>query len=762
MADSSRCRTNWLGLMGAIVLACTLLLCASDALLYAQGGWRSTPVVSELWLGKAEVVDSTAMPGIVFTNDGLIYLAFSLRGGEWHYYTKDHPAGRGVFSGFSPVFRPGGSQSYSAGAGNLLAVDSGSTLHYISAFAVPDPCLQYASNQLNDTVLTSFGYLDDVGSQSCGGKLGGASTAVDGTGRLHMVSIIDDALFYFTRVAGVWSPGVRISDPSSIAQAPSIGVTPSGYVHVAYLTRATSSASDAAINYVGGIGGMFSDPVTLGSRNGQESDGVPSLAVDQSGACHIAFADQSSGNLPSIRYARNVGGVWSKVESVLEDSRYAFGDVSLAADRYGAVHIVAAYRMNHPDSLPDGELLYVRNAGAGWSQPMNITANDLEEGAVNQGNGFTALHDSMLAVVYTVRDARGDYSIALSQFEINFNPLLEISSDTINLGERYADAETWTVNTAIDVRNGGGALYGALHLGDVTVLDAVPQGLTLAPVQKPGAIPGETSASLPFSLSGSETGPFSMRVVVGSNGGADTIVLVGTMRKQVAAAHVLQLSSDTINVGSLASLRCTVTPALVEGDAIDALSFKVNFPARSLFPQRAVLSDPNGSATLTSAYDGAGNLILTIRAAEGNVLTGETLFTVELEGLLTGEFVNEVGLTLNSAPSHFDPQLVSGTVYLYGCDVGKDLHFNKAGFAGRIAPNPVNDILGFDYIAPVDVPVSLYLIDLRGTEHLATNLPAGTGEPQQAGVDIATLAPGLYFVRLHVGERVVTDMMIKE
>lgn len=745
--------------MRAIFVVLAILSGACRAA-FAQGEWQSVPVASELWLGGAEPIDEVAAPGVVITGEGLVYIAFSLRRGEWRYYTKDHPSWRGTFSGFSPVFSPEGTPPVSGMSNNMLALDSLSTLHYVTSYETPETCLQYAANRLNDTILTSFNYLENVGPRTCGNVAPGAAVAADAAGNVHLVGSIDNRIFYFRRSGGVWSEGVRLSDSVDDSFSPSIGVTPSGQVHVVYLFRPLSPGREVYLGYVTGSGDVFTEPTVISGGRGETVD-HGALVVDAEGACHVAWIDNTNTGACALRYAGNRDGLW-KSESVLENMPFGSGNPSLAVDYYGGVHIVGSCNGLHPDSARDENLYYVRNAGGGWSAPVRITENGVRDIADNRGNGFIALRDSMLAVVYTAQGADNKASIMLSQHTIDFDPVSSVESDTISIGTRYADAEEWTIDTTIAIRNGGAPLYRALRLGDVTMVDAQPPTLSFTSAQMPGDIRGGDAALLPVTLKGSGTGPFSLRIAIESNGGADTVVLVGSVRRPAAPARALHLGSDTIEVGSLASILCTVDPPLAEADGVQSLSMRIHFPARSLFPRRVMPADRNAGTTIKSSYDGAGTLSITVTGKDGRPLAGSRLFTVELEGLLTGEFVNEVMPAVDSIPEVFNPELFAGTVYLYGCEVGTDVHFGKAGFAGRIAPNPVRDVLSFNYVAPAEVPVSVYLVDLLGTEHLATTLPAGTGEPQEAGIQLGTLSPGLYFVRLRVGERVVTDMMIKE
>lgn len=749
--------------MRALFVAVAILsgaCCAAFAQGEGQGEWQTTPVVSELWLGGAEPVDQWAAPGIVINREGLVYIAFSLRGGEWRYYTKDHPASRGTFSGFSPLFSPQGSAPASGLSSNLLALDSLSTLHYITSYETPETCLQYAANRLNDTILTSFNYLENVGPGACGAAPIGASVAADAAGNIHLAGTVGNHVFYFRRSGGIWSEGVRISDSVEESFSPSIAVTPSGQVHILYLSHPLSPGQETYLNYVSGSGNVFGEPTVISGGRG-ESVNRGALVVDAEGVCHAVWTDITNMQMTALYYGVNRGGIW-KSEVVLGSLLYETTLPSVAVDHYGGAHIVGGYSALHPDSVRDDNLYYMHNAGSGWSAPVRITENGVRDVAYNRGNGFIALRDSILAVVYTSIAPGDKASIMLSQRTIGFDPVTAVESDTIDLGTRYADADGWTIDTTISIRNGGAPLYRALRLGNVTLIDAQPAALTFTSADVPGDIRGGDAALLPVTLKGSLTGPFSLRIAIESNGGADTVVLTGRVRKPAAVARTLQLGSDTIEVGSLASVSCTVDPPLAETDGVQSLSIRIHFPARSLFPRRVVPADLNASATLTSSYDGAGTLSITVTGKNGRPLAGRRLFTVELEGLLTGEFVNDVTPVVDSIPEVFNPELVAGHVYLYGCEVGTDVHFGKAGFAGRIAPNPVRDVLSFDYVAPDEVPVSVYLMDLLGTEHLATTLPAGTGEPQEAGIQLGTLPPGLYFVRLRVGERVVTDLMIKE
>lgn len=729
----------------------------------AQHGWRNSLVVSrQLWLGQPVRLDASAMPAVTIAPGGLTYVAFSLEGGRYRYYSKDFPGYWGTFNGFSPIFRLRAGNVVQSGPAHLLAVDSASTLHYVTSTTESDACLEHATNRLNDTILTGFGYLNRIGNVSCGPALGGASTAVDAQGVLHMVCTIGESVMYFRRTGAGWSSGVRLSESGSVATAPSLAVSPSGTVHVTFVSANAPQGDVTTLNYTTGSDDTFDEPYALALRDGDGAYGVAAIVHNGDEKCHVVYVDQSTGSVPSVKYVTGSGAGWSAPETAVADMRYSFGDVSVACDRYGAVHIVAGYAMRHRDSVRDAELMYVENAGGNWSKPVSLTANEVDDVPANQGNGFVALRDSLLAAVYTTDDGAGNYSVALSRRMIDFNPVLELASDTVRFEARKGslDGEPNRYDTAISIANRGARLYRSLEVTGIRLLDAVPSSISLEPAALPDPVRGGDSYALPVALFVRDYGAFSARVEISSNGGMDTVVFAGAILDPNPTIHALRLDTSRTDVGAIARLTCRMTPPLDSLEGVDRLTLRMQFNPDALFPRRVLVANP--TRLVPAANSGRGSLDIVISGERGASLHGDTLFTIEFEGLLTGEPENDVQLHVVPAHPLFEPSARPGLVRLDGCEVARDLAFGKGGFADRIAPNPVHDVLSFRYLAPPDVPVSVQLVDLLGATRPENELPAGTGEVQDARIDLRSLSPGLYFVRLRVGDLIVTDTMIKE
>ena len=723
------------------VIVGMVLFLAATSCLYAQQAWTSRTVSTSQ--------DTLSFPCIVFTPDHGFFILYN-RSDQLHYWITQPDSGLIYYS-----VRRINSQAPNINTKlNLLNSDSNSSLHFMAALGETSSCLQYATTEGGGTN-TSFSVMQNLEPEICDNSMDGGASGVDTSGRLHLILQHRDSLRYLYRLGdGTWSQMVTIPAPTRIIRSPSMTVTPSGELHITYIGH-NLPEDERTIFYIRGIDQVFDPPLSLASRSGDRSDDAAPVVLDPNGMPHILFTDHSTNALPSLKILSKNESGWEEAETIVEGADYRFGDISLEVDRYGAMHVLAGYALDDGATLSDKEIGYTENADGFWSPFMPITANDIDDDVSNPGNGFTAIRDSLLmAVSVSDHSDIGWTSVLLSRTILDFSPELAISPDTVDLGRIFSNR----IDTAITIRNLGKRLYEALNPDMIGEVKTSLVDLSFPFSQPVPPIPGGNSAELPFSLSFKQTGSFEIPLAITSNGQQKTLLVRGTIEAPAVAERRFRLDTTEVNVGEVGELICRVDPPFVEQEEVYDLTFHLDVEPDALFPR--TVSPTHQARLLIWKYDQTGKITITLKG-EGEAITGNELFRIDFEGLLTGKPRNQVELDVSS-PSLQEVRTDPGSVVIHGCETGRIESFGKGGFAGQLAPNPATDGIEVSYIAPLNVPVSFQLFDSYGRLCTQQELAAGTGEVQKKKIELDAIPSGLYFIELHIGQRVVTGQLIRE
>jgi uncharacterized repeat protein (TIGR01451 family) len=210
-----------------------------------------------------------------------------------------------------------------------------------------------------------------------------------------------------------FAPPLNVSNNPDRSSDPQLAVDESGAVHVVWQQETpwvevfyARRASD----------GSWSSPQNISNNPG--SWRRPQLAVDRSGAVHVVWQQETPGN-PAIFYARRSSdGSWSTPQNI--SSNYYSEFPQLAVDGGGAVHVV--WRQG-------SEVFYARRSSDGtWSSPQNISNTpDCSESQQLAVDGGGIVHvvwedcspESGIDIFYARRSTDGTWS---SPQNISNNP----------------------------------------------------------------------------------------------------------------------------------------------------------------------------------------------------------------------------------------------------------------------------------------------------------------------------------------------------
>ncbi|MFI5180209.1 MAG: PKD domain-containing protein [Thermoanaerobaculia bacterium] len=196
---------------------------------------------------------------------------------------------------------------------------------------------------------------------------------------------------------------------------PVIAVGPAGEVYVAFEDGhiypdgiTVVKSTDGGSSFTGPYGVVaFRGLSVLTGGGGVRASSYPTLAVDATGALHLAFAATKStatSDRADIIYTRSVnGGVnWSTLVTLNDDATattQAFPWLAVAAD--GSVAVKWADRRNDArnDGLTDVYMAISRDGGATWGKNFRITDTNWVYGPIEAGvaSGYHGEYDGLAA-----------------------------------------------------------------------------------------------------------------------------------------------------------------------------------------------------------------------------------------------------------------------------------------------------------------------------------------------------------------------------
>lgn len=191
--------------------------------------------------------------------------------------------------------------------------------------------------------------------------------ALDGAGRAYIAYHTHDGSDYEIEVryqenqrgaapSGGWVTR-PVTDNAVNDEYPSIAIDGSGAIHIAYQSYDTAAHFyDVWYATYNGSAWSFSQVTASAFLD----DIAPSLALDGTGKAHIAWEITSGVDIPEIGYATNASGAW--ITTTLTANTEHDTNPSLAVDGSGQAHIAYEYY--------DGtqyHIYYTSNAGGAWA-----------------------------------------------------------------------------------------------------------------------------------------------------------------------------------------------------------------------------------------------------------------------------------------------------------------------------------------------------------------------------------------------------------
>jgi hypothetical protein len=202
----------------------------------------------------------------------------------------------------------------------------------------------------------------------------------------------------------------------------------------------------------------------------------------------------------------------------------------------------------------------------------------------------------------------------------------------------------------------------------------------------------------------------------------------------------------------------------IDADAeLDGYEVKLRLEPKSIYPHRVISPDRDQHGELASMQVSRDGAIVISRSSAGASLTGNILFQLEFEGLITGQPLNPVLIERITSGSDLDFRVAgNGLVILSGCAITHQNGFGKSIWIEGVSPSPAESDLRVEYVAPAGAVPLLRMIDLTGADAASMQLEPGTGGTQNVQVDVTRLPSGIYMLELRDGvERSVVPVIIR-
>lgn len=205
------------------------------------------------------------------------------------------------------------------------------------------------------------------------GKGHQASVASDAEGRVHLAYRSGDDICYRQSTDGgrTWTDEVKVAATAEVSMKPTIAVTRTGTVGVAWLEDCRDhSSNDIYIAVSKDAGQTWSAPVDVSHTSGVTD--APALAAGPKGAFHVVWSDTSETHTqPDIfySYSYNDGQSWVHPLNISRSHGHASGHPALAVGSDGVCHVAwtdSCEDLKHPH-------IYVTNGREdGWSKPVAL------------------------------------------------------------------------------------------------------------------------------------------------------------------------------------------------------------------------------------------------------------------------------------------------------------------------------------------------------------------------------------------------------
>ncbi len=217
------------------------------------------------------------------------------------------------------------------------------------------------------------------------------------------------------------------------------------------------------------------------------------------------------------------------------------------------------------------------------------------------------------------------------------------------------------------------------------------------------------------------------------------------------AARRLVLDTLTRNVNEQFVMNVNAVPPFEPGDGVTSVKLMLRYDRQALY-LRALQPIPGAGDDVQYLDSGRVAIVRTYAAP----VTTQELFSLEMQGLVTGKPINDVevlsaevnGLGTIGASTR-------GVVYLLGCDIAHPVGFSKPITVHALYPTPAGESATLRYFAAEGAKPTVRLVDAAGAVVREYALPTGTGHETQATLNFSDVNSGAYFLQL--GTQTVTS-----
>jgi hypothetical protein len=251
----------------------------------------------------------------------------------------------------------------------------------------------------------------------------------------------------------------------------------------------------------------------------------------------------------------------------------------------------------------------------------------------------------------------------------------------------------------------------------------------------------------------SGAGPHNLRIEAeGTTSEAETSISgtgVSALPDPGSASPIAWLDSAEVAVNTPFALTMHLSKPLDATDGVTSYRAELRYPMSSLY-----LNDITGIGN-NAAQQRFGDIVV-VTGTSSTPLTGDELFTMTMQGLVTGKarnIVEVLDLTLGT-DNHIPAN--DGEVLLHGCDIDYGVAYGKPTAITAITPVPIDRDATIRYYAPSGRTPTLRLVDVTGRAVLNEELSQGTGSEQEASVSFANVQNGFYVLELRLGSQIST------
>lgn len=235
-----------------------------------------------------------------------------------------------------------------------------------------------------------------------------------------------------------------------------------------------------------------------------------------------------------------------------------------------------------------------------------------------------------------------------------------------------------------------------------------------------------------------------LRLIGSPVGGDSDVVLRGV---GVQPRYWLDTVSGT--VGDLLTLRLLTDPPLVTDDDVRGFTTDVLLGSYALLLVEVQPGiDLNFAAPIIRFR--TTDSTWRIEVGPSDMVVGQELLRLVVQGLTTGAPVNRVTGTFAAAGSASSRTIDDGVVHLVGCDLGRYSGVSKRVQVTGVRNDGTGNALLLDYHAPAGARGEVRLIDLAGREILRRDVGVSAGDDNSFRLSMTGVPSGFYLIELAV------------